>query len=363
MNDITNPIKHPEDVRTLLMNHQNGFDDKSIFMVLFKRIPNIIDNGNQEWQKFHEKFLENFSNKILDSYKFWDISADADDKALQSVIYVLAQEVIVSLDLFFGRFRILFHGEENQLVRDLKQHSVSLPQYHIKRPFNVVIYSEAEDGFTFRRLELRKPKFNLKDYYNDDLKAFHEKIYARLKKKNHDSIVLLHGPTGTGKSFYIRYLITRLKRKTIFLSMDMLGKFTNHDFYNFILEHPNALIVIEDADHFIQKQKDISKSPLSALLKVTDGLLADSLNIKVVFSFNIDLQNIHSELLNTNRLIGSYSFKPLSPEKASNLSAKLGKNHTYTLPVKLGDVFHEEELTLIDEKRRNQRASEDQSSE
>ena len=41
----------------------------------------------------------------------------------------------------------------------------------------------------------------------------HQTIVNRLSKKNDKGIVLLHGKSGTGKTFYIRYLISTLNKK------------------------------------------------------------------------------------------------------------------------------------------------------
>src|SRR5438477_275033 len=76
-------------------------------------------------------------------------------------------------------------------------------------------------------LKIIKPKLNIEDNYNDDFKPIHQVIIKRLSKKNHKGLVLLHGNPGTGKTSYICYLISTLKKNVIFLPPNMAGAITN----------------------------------------------------------------------------------------------------------------------------------------
>jgi Cdc6-like AAA superfamily ATPase len=73
------------------------------------------------------------------------------------------------------------------------------------------------NGIEAKSLQISKPKLRIEDNYNDDFIEIHNTIIKRLSRKNDKGLVLLHGKPGTGKTSYIRYLISKLKKDVIFL--------------------------------------------------------------------------------------------------------------------------------------------------
>ncbi|HRF20451.1 MAG TPA: AAA family ATPase, partial [Chitinophagaceae bacterium] len=105
----------------------------------------------------------------------------------------------------------------------------------------------------------------------------------------------------------------------------------------------NSILVIEDAENIVVSRDKNSKSPVSALLNITDGLLSDCLNIQVICSFNTDISKIDGALLRKGRLIAKYEFRELSAAKANALSVKLGFNKEFTQPASLADIYNQSE--------------------
>jgi len=199
----------------------------------------------------------------------------------------------------------------------------------------------------------QKPKLSIEDNYNDDFKDIHQTIIRRLSKKNDKGLVLLHGKPGTGKTFYIRYLISSLKKNVIFLPTNMARAITNPDLISVLIENPNCIFVIEDAENiFIDREKDCS-STVSALLNISDGLLSDCLNIQIVCSFNTDISKIDSALMRKGRLIAKYEFKELEVPKAQMLSEKLGFKTNLHLPMMLTAIYNQDEKDFHQVKRHN----------
>src|ERR1700722_3004183 len=52
--------------------------------------------------------------------------------------------------------------------------------------------------------------------YNEDFRTVNEIIVKRLQEPNGNGIALLHGLPGTGKTSYIRYLISKLRKRVIY---------------------------------------------------------------------------------------------------------------------------------------------------
>ena len=162
-----------------------------------------------------------------------------------------------------------------------------------------------------KSLEILKPRLSIEDNYNDDFAEIHQTIIKRLSKKNDKGLVLLHGKPGTGKTSYIRYLISSLKKNVIFLPPNMAGAITNPDLISILIDNPNSIFVIEDAENIVIDRSRNGRSPVSALLNISDGLLSDCLNIQIICSFNTDISRIDSALMRKGRLIAKYEFKEL----------------------------------------------------
>ena len=63
---------------------------------------------------------------------------------------------------------------------------------------------------------MKKPRISdLGLHYGDDFSKLHDQLLKALEQKNSTGITLLHGPHGTGKTYYIRYLINEIKGKQV----------------------------------------------------------------------------------------------------------------------------------------------------
>lgn len=199
-------------------------------------------------------------------------------------------------------------------------------------------------------LEIKKTKLNLDLNYENDFAAVNTTIQKRLNARNDKGIVLLHGKPGTGKTTYLRYLIARLKKKVMFVPNNVAVNLTDPDFINLLISNPNSVLVIEDAEQVLQDRQETGHSAVSNLLNISDGLLADCLNIQIICSFNTQLSNIDSALMRKGRLIARYEFGKLSVAKAQRLSDSLGFGTTIMQPMTVSEVYNQSEQTFEKQK-------------
>ena len=187
-------------------------------------------------------------------------------------------------------------------------------------------------------MDIKPTQLDVDLYYNSDFKEVDALIRERLSKENNKGIVLLHGLPGTGKTTYLRHLIGEVKKKILFVSPSVAGNLMNPDFIDLLIDNPNAVLVIEDAENIIMDRKYNSDSSVSNLLNLSDGLLSDCLNVQIICTFNSSLNMIDSALMRKGRLIAKYEFGKLEVKKAQKLSDHLGFEFVITDPMTLAEI-------------------------
>lgn len=193
-------------------------------------------------------------------------------------------------------------------------------------------YTEDVNTMDFRSVAIN-------ELYNNDFVEI-DSIISESLPKNEAGIILLHGDPGTGKTTYIKHLISRFEDKEfIFIQNDFVKDLLKPAFMAFLLHNKNVILIIEDAEKVvITRESSSDDSVVSTILQLTDGLFSDFLNIKIICTFNTTIDRLDKALLRKGRMIAKYKFSPLSPEKTSALARKLGhENITGTLT--LADIF------------------------
>ena len=149
-------------------------------------------------------------------------------------------------------------------------------------------------------------------------------IQEKLTTKSH-GLYILHGSPGTGKSTYIKWLATTIKKKFIYIPEFMVPMINDPSVMQLFLEHTNSVIILEDAEKLITKREDESPQNMASLiLNITDGILADIMKLSVIITYNTSSENIDQALLRKGRLQYIHEFKPLSKDDVIVLMAHHG---------------------------------------
>ena len=178
-------------------------------------------------------------------------------------------------------------------------------------------YTEEVNSKNFEELDINQS-------YNDDFQVINEIITDSIQQTK-SGLILLHGKPGTGKTTYIKNLISTYKDKSfIFIQNDFVSKLLKPGFISFLMKNKDRILIIEDAEKVVVSRDSQDLSVVSTILQLTDGLFSDYLNIKVICSFNTDLDKIDKALLRKGRIIARYEFKDLAVEKSNQLLRKIG---------------------------------------
>jgi len=316
--------------------------DLNLFIAHFNTIPNLIVQGSIDCKKADKWFRENYKDEIKHHYFYCGYDGNKQTEINEN-FYILFDDLIVYFETTRSDTSFLFRKTETAKIEKLMSQINKFRERSTRNKPLVSLLVNTHSGISTISMAITKPKLNIEDNYNDDFKDIHQTIYKRLSKKNDKGLVLLHGKPGTGKTSYIRYLISSLKKQVIFLPPNMATAITNPDLIAILIHNPNSILVIEDAENIVVDRENDGNSTVSALLNISDGLLADCLNVQIICSFNTDISKIDSALLRKGRLIAKYEFKELDVEKAQQLSNKLGFETTVNKPMNLTSIYNQDE--------------------
>jgi hypothetical protein len=329
--DFSNSVN----VANTIFSNNDALDTKKLYMIRFCRIPNWVRFLNIDCLKANEWFVQNYQDKVDDCcfVKRNDMSAGflnrhnslrgidknlgkSDEIFLDDIYYFLFDDLLVYFNHNCSYAIVLYRKTDAALVDKIVKEISTFKNDIEKRPRINLLITGSRGNLSTITMEISRPKFSIEDNYNDDFLPVHQTILERLHTPNDKGLVLLHGKPGTGKTSYIRYLITETEKSVIFLPPNMAASITDPNLINVLIDNPNSVFVIEDAENIIIDRNRSGSSSVSALLNLADGVLSDCLNIQIVCSFNTDLSRVDSALTRKGRLIAKYEFAELNVAKA-----------------------------------------------
>lgn len=321
-----------------------------MYAVVFNKVPNVYTEKEIDCEKAYEWFIEAYESKIEDYYIFdipnirYRLNDYCEYYFLEGNCMIIFNYTSKSVSYFYQTNEL---EKIYSIINTIKGFQIKEQQ----KP-ELLLLINSNQGLTTESMEITIPELSIEDNYNDDFKPTHNIIIERLNKNQDKGLVLLHGKPGTGKTSYIRYLITSVNKKVIFLPPNMATAITNPELLPLLINNPNSIFAIEDAENIIIDRNQNGTSPVSALLNISDGLLSDCLNIQIICSFNTDLSKVDTALMRKGRLIAKYEFKELEVSKAQKLSDKLGFDTQITQPMTLTDIYNQTERSFQNPKRK-----------
>ena len=335
-----NNLQHTADSMDVI-NNDNSFNPKKLYVAKFGYFPSFLKlhiDGDKAQKWFEQVYTKEIKDCLTSGF------LNSKNKTLmRNCYYFLFDDLLIHIDCYNDDVRLLYHKTNKAIIDKLASELYKFKFRKRSIPY-ISLLTSGECGFDTSRMEIAKPKLSITDNYNDDFLIIHKTITKRLNKNKDKGLVLLHGKPGTGKTSYIRYLISQVKKEVIFLPPNMAMSIIDPGLMNVLIGNPNSIFVIEDAENILIDRNRNGSSSVSALLNLADGLLSDCLNIQIVCSFNTDLSRVDSALMRKGRLIAKYEFKELEVNKAQALSNKLGFSTLITEPMTLTAVYNQNEI-------------------
>jgi hypothetical protein len=318
-------------------------DNKVLYLYYFNVLPSLSFISQVDGEKIFEALKEKYGGEIKHIHQYRWLQKKNKKYQFDKTIVVLENNCLIELDEHYCE--ILHDGADPVLVDSLTELAGKFRERQRRQPLEINLIVQDGQGLDLKAMEIKRTKLDLDLFYEDDFREVDAVIRQRLNKKNDKGIVLLHGLPGTGKTTYLRYLIGKIRKRVMFLSPTVAGNLMDPDFIEMLIDNPDTVVIIEDAENIIMDRKYNSGSAVSNLLNISDGLLADFLNVQLICTFNNSLTLVDSALMRKGRLIAKYEFGKLSIAKAQRLSSHLGLNTEIKQPMTIAEIAnpHEKE--------------------
>jgi len=321
---------------------QTYLDSRILYMYCFNEIPCISFVNQIDGEKAFNAVKEKYASKIQSIHNYRSFQRKKAKIDFDDTLVVLKNQCVLEFDR--GYCEILHNHSSTVFVDELVAFLRTFKGRQKRKPLEINLIVRNGSYMELKSMEIKRTNLDLDLYYEDDFITTDEVIRKRLNKKNDKGIVLLHGLPGTGKTTYLRHLIGKVKKRVLFLSPNIASSLIDPEFIDLLIDNPNSVVIIEDAENIIMDRKTNQNSSVSNLLNISDGLLADFLNVQLICTFNSSLAMVDSALMRKGRLIAKYEFGKLNVRKAQRLSDRLGYRNLITKPMTIAEITNPEDI-------------------
>jgi hypothetical protein len=216
-----------------------------------------------------------------------------------------------------GDFHLIQQGQS-----DISCHTVSLPHETILSPETLSLH------------------------YGSDGGEWHQDFVEKLNGKLH-GLSIFEGRPGTGKTCYLRHLMGELKEshRFYFIPTSTMGVLSKPQFIGFWADQRRShasrkfVVILEDSDAALMTRGSDNREQVSAILNLSDGMLADFLRLQIICTINCSTADIDPALLRPGRLLCHRVFGRLDYTQAVRLAESLGRKLPQASDYSLAEIF------------------------
>lgn len=237
---------------------------------------------------------------------------------------------------------------------------VSIPRKKsTKIPYNLLIRTMR--GIDKRAMMLSRKPFIAENYSQEVRNLFPEIVKTFTAKEPNGRLVILEGPPGTGKSHFVRALVTEARKKCQFFIINApdIAEVAKPEYIVGLMDmcspHIANVFILEDAEKALAPRQvvtrkkqtvDADAGAINALLSMTDGLYGEGLNLRVLATTNAQIDSFDPALLRRGRLAHHLRIGALSRDEANarfqQLTGEdLAPEFSYSRPTTIGDIYYD----------------------
>ena len=211
---------------------------------------------------------------------------------------------------------------------------------------HIYVLTQNDRGLTYSSVGIAKTPLVEENYERsvvEDTKIVIESLKSEMPSGR---IVLIRGEPGTGKTYLIRSILDSVKKATfIIITPSLVESLTGPNLMTFFIQNSEdfvgpVVLVIEDADPCLVERSLDNMSLVSSLLNVSDGIIGNLLDFRIIATTNANMKNIDKAILRPGRLLKKIDITKLSINKSESIYKRLsGKELVFTAPATLAEIY------------------------
>ena len=166
----------------------------------------------------------------------------------------------------------------------------------------------------------------VRDNYDSSILEACDELVATPDATDKGAVIILHGPTGTGKTHFLRTLFREWRKKYTPLVIQDVEYFMTSEYYFMNLmgstrgdaNNKRPLIVLEDAGQGVIRNGQLGATPIQRLLNRSDGLCVGDRGITFVITFNENIGEIDEAVVRAGRCRAKILFPNINKTEAES---------------------------------------------
>lgn len=209
------------------------------------------------------------------------------------------------------------------------------------------IYETQRGSLSYMSSGLLNEALETLNYEPEILKAYDTIVEEYRASDPRGKLTILYGEPGTGKTYFIRALITDLGKEGVMILVppQLVPKLGDPKFIPVLKEisdeHNKPIyLLIEDADTILSERNTDNINHISAALNLGDGILGQMFDIRLICTANVKLNDLDPAITRPGRLLELVHIDKISPSTAAGIVKKHGfDNITFDTDVTLATVY------------------------
>lgn len=195
----------------------------------------------------------------------------------------------------------------------------------------VFVLANTESGLGLQPIGSIEETLIRDNYASSVLDAFDHVVCDIMSEDPCGRLVLVHGPTGTGKTYLVRGIVEAVKGvRFVLVPGTLVSQLTSPGLASLLARQKiTTCLIIEDADMLLIKRTGDNMSSISTMLNLADGIFGALSDVRIVCTTNATKLEFDKAILREGRLCRNIEIPVLKQEHAQAIYRRLVNKDAY----------------------------------